>query len=86
LGINADITQGRLNGYEFRGVDFNGIINNPVGNAFNMNFDENFENFIDNMSVEELRFWDYGVRWGDVLPVVHLNIQHPNSSFDDIQL
>ena len=37
-----------------------------------MNFDENFENFIDSMSVEELRFWDYGVRWGDVLPVVHL--------------
>ena len=38
------------------------------------------------MFLEELRFWGSEARWGDVFPVVHLNVQGLNSSFDDIQL
>ena len=53
---------------------------------FHKSFDENFVNIIDSVLVEELRFWGSGARWGDVFPVVHLNIQGLNSSFDDIQL
>ena len=51
-----------------------------------MSFDENFENIIDSVFGDELRFWDSGARWGDVFPVVHLNVQGLNSSFDNIQL
>ena len=86
LGINANITLGKLNDYECGRVNFNEIINNPVGKAPNMNFYENFENIIDSVFVEELRFWDSGARWVDALPVVHLNVQGLNCSFDDIQL
>ena len=86
LGINAYITLGRLNDNEFKRVNFNEIINNPVGKAPNTSFDENFENIIDSVFVEELRFWGSNTRWGDVFPVVHLNVQGLNSSFDDIQL
>ena len=81
LGINANITLGKLNDYECGRVNFNEIINNPVGKAPNMNFYENFENIIDSVFVDE----DSGARWGDSFPVVHLNVQGLNSSFDDIQ-
>ena len=85
-GINANITLGRLNDNEFKRVNFNEIINNPVGKAHNTSFDEHFENIIDSVFVEELRFWGSNTRWGDVFPAVHLNVQGLNSSFDDIQL
>ena len=42
LGINANITLGRLNDNEFKRVNFNEILNNPVGKAPNTNSDENF--------------------------------------------
>ena len=85
LGINANITLGRLSDNEFKRINFNEIINNPVGKAPNTSFEENFENIINSVFVEELRFWGSGARWGDVFPVVHLNVQGLNSSFDDIQ-
>ena len=86
LGSNANITLERLNDNEIKRVNFNEIINNPVGKAPNTSFDENFVNIIDSVFVEELRFWGSGARWGNVFPVVHLNIQGLNSSFDYIQL
>jgi len=52
LGINANITLGRLNDHEFKRVNFNEILNNPVGKASNMSCDENFENIIDRVFVE----------------------------------
>ena len=85
LGINANITLGRLNDNEFKRVNFNEILNNPVGKASNMSCDENFENIIDSVFVEELKFWGSETRWGHVFPFVHLNVQGLNSSFDDIQ-
>ena len=71
LGINANITLGRLNDKEIKRVNFNEIINNPVGKAPNTSFDENFENIIYSVCMEELRFWGSGVRWGDVFLVLH---------------
>jgi len=52
LEINTTITIGRLDDNEFKRVNFNEILNNPVGKASNMSCDENFENIIDRVFVE----------------------------------
>jgi len=42
LGIHANISLGRLNDSDFKRVNFNEIINYPVGKTPNTNSDENF--------------------------------------------
>ena len=83
---DANLTKRKLDEYESRRVNFNEILNNPVGRTPNMNFDENLDNIIDSNFVEEFGLRDVEARWEDVLRVVHLNAQGLNSSLDDIHL